>query len=74
LSFLEHRRFRAAYDFMVLLSEVGQVDPDIAKFWTAVQTESVDVRAKSFEMGSSPGKKRKRRRRRKKGATPASSS
>ena len=74
LKFLEHRRFRAAYDFMLLLSEVGQVDTDVAKFWTAVQTQSADVRAKSFELGSTPNKKRRRRRRRKKGAAPASSS
>jgi poly(A) polymerase len=67
LKFLEHRRFRAAYDFMMLLSEVGQVDQQLAEFWTAVQKQSAEDRAKSFEMDKPAGKKRRRRRRRRKG-------
>ena len=67
LKFLEHRRFRAAYDFMMLLSEVGQVDKQLADFWTDVQKQSADDRAKSFEMDRPAGKKRRRRRRRRKG-------
>jgi poly(A) polymerase len=67
MKFLEHRRFRAAYDFMVLLSEVGQVDTELAEFWTAVQTQSAEERARSFQMEAPSGPKRKRRRRRKKG-------
>ena len=67
LKFLEHRRFRAAYDFMMLLSEVGQVDKQLADFWTDVQKQSADDRAKSFEMDKPAGKKRRRRRRRRKG-------
>jgi poly(A) polymerase len=74
LKFLEHRRFRAAYDFMVLLSEVGQVDKQVAEFWTEVQNQSGEERAKSFQMQSPAGKKRRRRRRRKKGPAAASSS
>ncbi len=67
LNLLEHRRFRAAYDFMLLQSEVGLVDPQLAKFWTEVQTQSPDERAKSFELHSQPsGKGRPRRRRRRK--------
>jgi poly(A) polymerase len=73
-NFLEHKRFRAAYDFMMLLSEAGQVDKDIAKFWTKVQTQSADERAKSFEIAGPANKKRKRRRRRKKAAPAQSSS
>ena len=66
LNLLEHRRFRAAYDFMLLQSEVGLADPQLARFWTDVQTQSPDERAKSFEMSAAPsGKKRSRRRRRK---------
>jgi len=66
MNLLEHRRFRAAYDFMVLQSEVGEVDPQLAKFWTDVQTQSADERAKSFQMqsGQPSGKKRRPRRRR----------
>lgn len=69
MKLLEHRRFRAAYDFMVLLSEVGRFDPDIAKFWTDVQTQSAEERSASFETDAPPrGKTRKRRRRRTKPA------
>ena len=64
MNLLEHRRFRAAYDFMLLLSEVGQVDESLAKFWTDVQTQSAEERAKSFEMNANPEKKRGSRRRR----------
>ena len=65
IKLLEHRRFRAAYDFVVLLSEVGKFDPEIAKFWTDVQTQSAEERSKSFEINAQPkGKTRKRRRRR----------
>ena len=70
LNFLEHRRFRAAYDFMMLLAEVGQFDAEKATFWTSVQKQSADERAASFQLGSEPKGKRRRRRRPK----PASSS
>ena len=71
MNLLEHRRFRAAYDFMVLQSEVGEVDPELAKFWTDVQTQSADERAKSFQMqsGEASGKKRRPRRRRRRKPT-----
>ena len=67
MNLLEHRRFRAAYDFMLLQSEVGQADESLARFWTDVQTQSAEERAKSFEMSSTESKKRgpRRRRRRK---------
>ena len=64
MNLLEHRRFRAAYDFMVLLAEVGQVDAEVARFWTEVQTQSAAERAASFQMDSAPQKKRRPRSRR----------
>lgn len=64
MNLLEHKRFRAAYDFMTLQAEVGQVDAELAKFWADVQTQSADERAKSFQMHTSAGGKRKPRRRR----------
>jgi poly(A) polymerase len=66
MNLLDHRRFRAAYDFMVLQAEVGLGDAAIAKFWTDVQTQTADERAQSFQMQSEPGKKRRPRRRRRK--------
>jgi poly(A) polymerase len=65
IKLLEHRRFRAAYDFMALLADVGQFDRDKAKFWTDVQDQSEQERAVSFQINAQPkGKKRRRRRRR----------
>ena len=63
MNLLEHRRFRAAYDFMVLQSEVGLVDPDIAKFWTDVQSQSADQRLEAFQVQQKPRARRRRRRR-----------
>jgi len=68
MKLLDHRRFRAAYDFMVLLAKVGQVDAEIAQFWTEVQTQSAAERAASFQLHTKAEKKRRprsRRRRRK---------
>lgn len=64
LKLLAHRRFRAAYDFMVLLAEVGQFDTAKAEFWTNVQDQSAQDRAESFEASAPPKSKRRRRRRR----------
>jgi poly(A) polymerase len=66
LKFLEHRRFRAAYDFMVLRAEVGEIDQETADFWTGVQKQGEDQRLTSFELASAGrGKRRQSRRRRK---------
>ena len=70
LNLLEHRRFRAAYDFMMLLAEVGQFDSELARFWTDVQNQSPDERADTFQINRKPRKKgrsRGRRRRSKAG-------
>lgn len=37
LSFLEHKRFRAAYDFMCLRSEAGETLQDDCEWWTLIQ-------------------------------------
>ena len=73
MSFLEHRRFRAAYDFMVLLTEVGQFDEQLMGFWTDVQCQSSDDRVESFQVHSKPRSTRRRRRRRRRRG-PASNS
>ncbi len=65
MNLLEHRRFRAAYDFMMLLSEVGLVDADIAKFWTDVQAQSVEQQTTSFQVHARPAGNKRRRRPRK---------
>lgn len=70
MKLLDHRRFRAAYDFMLLLAEVGLGNAETAKFWTDVQTQSAEERARSFEIRQPAGgkKRRPRRRRRRKPA------
>jgi len=69
LNLLEHRRFRAAYDFMMLRSRCDDFDPELAAFWTDVQNQNAEERRKSFDLqqaprGTSRRKPRRRRRRR----------
>ncbi|MEM8984113.1 MAG: polynucleotide adenylyltransferase PcnB, partial [Pseudomonadota bacterium] len=69
-SFLEHRRFRAAYDFYLLRAEAGDTDAEsaIAEFWTGVQTMPAAQRRREFGTPdgerSSQGRRRRRRPRR----------
>lgn len=68
IKLLDHRRFRAAYDFLLLLAEVGLADRETAKFWTEVQTQSAAERANSFGIGQPrQGQKKRRPRRRRRG-------
>ena len=64
IKLLEHRCFRAAYDFMMLLAEVGQFDSQKAEFWTNVQSQSAQEQGASFEISTEPKSNRRRRRRR----------
>jgi len=66
----EHKRFRAAYDFLLLRAEVGEVSHDVADWWTRFQEVNPNerqsmVKSLSSEAGGPPGKKRRRRRRKK---------
>ena len=71
LKLLEHPRFRAAYDFMMLRADCGEVDAETAQFWTDVQRQGAEERHESFGLQQQPGrqdkarKKRRPRRRRK---------
>ncbi len=69
MNFLEHKRFRAAYDLMLLRASAGELDQEVADWWTEVQTLSEPE--KLAEFGLSPREKdpaatkhRSRRRRR----------
>jgi poly(A) polymerase len=64
-----HPRFRAAYDFLLLRAEAGEVDPEIAEWWTRFQ--DVDAGERARMAGTT---KRKRRRRRKPAAGAGESS
>jgi poly(A) polymerase len=37
LSLLQHPRFRAAYDFLLLRAQAGVADPELAQWWTDLQ-------------------------------------
>jgi poly(A) polymerase len=74
LSLLQHPRFRAAYDFLLLRAEVGVADPELAAWWTHVQTLPQEervalVQARPPEPAdaaggtAAPGRRRRRRRR-----------
>jgi poly(A) polymerase len=56
-----HPRFRAAYDFLLLRAEAGEVDQEIADWWTHFQEVDAGERARM----SGAGKRKRRRRRRK---------
>ncbi len=61
---LQHKRFRAAYDFLVLRSQVGEADPELARWWTEVQTLSPNEQRDAFELGRTGNGRRRRRPRR----------
>lgn len=56
LRLLGHRRFRAAYDFLLLRAASGEVAADVAEWWTEIQTLA------PAEQRALAGVKRRRRR------------
>ncbi|HWP94442.1 MAG TPA: polynucleotide adenylyltransferase PcnB [Gammaproteobacteria bacterium] len=69
---LAHPRFRAAYDFLVLRAQAGEVDGELAEWWTNVQSVDAEAREKLLRAMPEPGRRRRRRRgRRGTGAPPA---
>ena len=71
LRLLEHPRFRAAYDFLLLRAESGEVDAELAQWWTDIQelpTEERLARVEEDDGGArtpsgAPRRARRRRRR-----------
>lgn len=64
---LEHPRFRAAYDFLLLRCESGELDRELGKWWEEFQDASPERREQMLMADEAP-KKRGRRRRRPRGA------
>ncbi len=58
---LEHPKFRAAYDFLVLRAAAGEADPELADWWTRFQGGNTQDRSRMIDAG--PKKRRRRRRR-----------
>lgn len=68
---LEHPRFRASYDFLLIRAESGEASQELAEWWTGFQEADAEERQTMLVADSGP-KPRKRRRRRKPAAeTPA---
>ncbi|MBL8385446.1 MAG: polynucleotide adenylyltransferase PcnB [Burkholderiales bacterium] len=74
---LEHQRFRAAYDFMLLRAESGEIDRAIADWWTAfIDADDADraamlsarppAAAAGADGAAADGAPKRRRRRRRK--------
>ena len=63
MSLLGHRRFRAAYDLMLLRASVGEVDQEVADFWTDIQEQPVDEQRNRFGLTGRRRRPAKRRRR-----------
>lgn len=71
---LEHPRFRAGYDFLLLRATSGEPLEEQAEWWTHLQTLSGEARAAAIEAltdDAPPDAKKKRRRRRRKTRGPA---
>ncbi len=61
---LEHPRFRAGYDFLLLRCASGEVDPAIGEWWTLFQTADEEERTTLLTQdGEAPKRKRRRRKR-----------
>jgi len=59
---LEHPRFRAAYDFLVLRADAGEVEPELAAWWTEFQERDEEQQEKMLKKSDAP-KKRSRKSR-----------
>jgi poly(A) polymerase len=61
---MSHPRFRAAYDFLLLRAGVGEVEQELADWWTEFQSADDEQRnALRQAAGGERGKRRRRRRR-----------
>src|SRR5882672_9874140 len=59
---LEHKRFRAAYDFLMLRAQCGEVDRETADWWTEIQRLSPEEQQKLIGLRRREGKRRRRGR------------
>ena len=59
---LEQPRFRAGYDFLLLRAESGEVDTELAEWWTHFQNVDSEKRSEMLLPEQAGDKKRRRRR------------
>jgi poly(A) polymerase len=60
---LQHKRFRAAYDFMLLRARCGEVDQETVDWWTEIQQLPPDEQQKLIGLKRRQGRRRRRGRR-----------
>ncbi|MCK6370971.1 MAG: polynucleotide adenylyltransferase PcnB [Gammaproteobacteria bacterium] len=61
LAFLHSERFRAAYDLLLLRAAVGNADPELARWWTAIQSMSPEEQGRELGLTREGGGKRRPR-------------
>jgi len=61
---LQHKRFRAAYDFLVLRASCGEIDQDTVKWWSELQNLPPEEQSKMLEVQRRQGRRRRGGRRR----------
>jgi poly(A) polymerase len=59
---VEHRRFRAAYDFLLLREQAGADTGDLGAWWTELQTLTQEQRLEKVASGRSRPKRNRTRR------------
>lgn len=64
LKLLEHQRFRAGYDFLLLRCAAGELDESVGQWWTEFIEGDPAAREALFTQGGTGDKKPRRRRRR----------
>lgn len=67
LRLVDHPRFRAAYDFLLLRIAAGEEDTEIGEWWTRFQQLNPEQRRRELSIGKSAGATQRRGRRRRKG-------
>lgn len=72
LRMLTHPRFRAAFDFMLLRCESGELNAELGEWWKTFLSADNEQREKM--LSGQPGAKRNKRRRSRKKASPANDS
>jgi poly(A) polymerase len=61
---LLHKRFRAAYDFLVLRASCGEVEQATVDWWTDLQSKPPEEQSKLLNANRRPGRRRRGGRRR----------
>jgi len=59
---LENERYRAAYDFLLLRCESGEVPMELGEWWTDFADADMDARRAMLQPDTSPKKRRRRRK------------